>query len=491
VSGVIGGSGIAGGLFTHEDLIEGTVTLGGLSQGTPDMLFGFELAETSGPGPGPGPSEVLGANVYRDGELIAEMVQDTTYTDPDVMEGYHDYCVTFVYEEGAESCFGDPCVEVLVTEDCQVPVNLTAEVEGDNLVNLAWNQEMEVEFRYDDGTATGQLGFNGGTINSVLGAKHMETAELTEMSWYLTAEGGPHPTVQIYVFGLTSAGLPDGNNVLYTASVSNVDLTWNTHTFPETIMADGGFFLAVAFNGFVGLGTDDGIGEPWVFQNNTHYYSSDYTTNVWSTWESAAFPFNGTIRAMGMVDVDAVPSYVVNNEPVVVQNDPSLAYIALAEPIHTGEPAWANDPFNATREFLGYNIYKDGDLMVEHWMEETYSYTETYQGVFCYTVTADYEYCGETGPSNEACVDILVGISELAEGAARLYPNPARDQFTIEASQMQRITVMNAIGQVVYDAEVNDLNRTILNAQTYQSGVYTVRIMTADGLVTKRVAIVK
>jgi hypothetical protein len=319
----------------------------------------------------------------------------------------------------------------------------------------------------------------------------METAELTEMSWYLTAEGGPHPTVQIYVLGLTSAGLPDGNNVLYTASVTNSDLTWNTHTFPETIMADGGFFLGVAFNGFVGLGTDDGIGEPWVFQNNTHYYSADYTTNAWSTWESAAFPFNGTIRAMGMVDVDAVPSYVVNNEPVVVQNDPSLAYIALAEPILTGEPAWTNDPFPANREFLGYNIYKDGDLMVEHWMEETYSYTETYQGVFCYTVTSDYEYCGETGPSNEACVDILVGISELAEGAARLYPNPARESFTIEASQMQRITVMNAIGQVVYDAEVNDLNRTILNAQTYQSGVYTVRIMTTDGLVTKRVAIVK
>jgi hypothetical protein len=476
-------------------------------QGVPFLIHG--TAEGGGGGGG-GDWEYLGANIYRNGELIAEMVQGETYTDAGVEPGYYDYCVRFVYEEGAESCPGEACVfDVLVTEDCVAPVNLVAfnpteGQPGPQQVDLVWNEMVAQEFRYDDGVRTAQLGFQGGTINSVLGAKHSVNATLTEMSWLLSDEpdaGGPHATVQIYVFGLTGAGLPDGTNVLYTASVSNTDGIWNTHTFPNPVDAPTGFFLGVAYNGFVGLGTDDGIGAPWQFIPNTHYFVSDYTAGGWATWESAGFSVNGMIRAMGVPN--AVVSHLVDEhyrpEGAQFRNPAeNLVYSKLDVPAEYSEPNWSQEHYSAPRAFVGYNIYyKMGEsgtyeILEALWPETNYSYIEAREGVFYYMVTAEYEYCGESDPSNEVMVSIITSVDEIsATDATRLYPNPASNSIIIEAPEMRRITIVNALGQVVYDADVNSQTRISLNTASFEAGIYMVRIATVEGMVTKRLTIVR
>ena len=55
---------------------------------------------------------------------------------------------------------------------------------------------------------------------------------------------------------------------------------------------------------------------------------------------------------------------------------------------------------------------------------------------------------------------------------------------------MQRLTVVNELGQVVYDTEVND-STTILNMSQFGAGMYMVRIYTANGVGTKRVSVIK
>ena len=481
---------IAGGLYLTEDLINDKVVLGGLGQGAPDMVFGYEIKSTGGGGGGGSgtfdPGEFLGANIYRNGELIAEGIMGETYTDEGVEPGYYDYCVVFVYEEGAMSC--PVCVEdVLILEDCDAPQNLTATSEGME-VTLVWNENIEQEFRYDDGTATGQLGFQGGTITSVLGAVHRVSSTLTEMSWYTTMEGGPHGTIQIYVMGLTSAGLPNGSNVLYTASVSNVDEQWNTHTFPTPVEAEGGFYLAIGFNGFAGLGTDDGVGDPYVFVNNTHYYSSDYPGGSFTTFESSGFPNNALIRAIGVVD--AVASYAVPE--IDVKSTGSLIYSPLASPIRTGSPEWTVPVMEATRAFLGYNIYKEGELLEELWQETTYVYEEVETGTICYEVTAMYEYCGESDPSNEACVT-LIGTNDLSLQSIKLYPNPSNSNVTMEVGDnIRQIKVYNYAGQIVNEMAVNKIKKVNLDVRNYEAGAYMVRFITDEGVsYTKKMAVTK
>ena len=115
----------------------------------------------------------MGANIYRDGVLIAELVQDEFYLDTELTAGYYDYCITYVYESGAESC--EICInDLMVGEDCVAPKNLTATLNQETYddIYLAWNQAEQVEYRYDDGVSTGQLGSGTGTTNTILGNVH-------------------------------------------------------------------------------------------------------------------------------------------------------------------------------------------------------------------------------------------------------------------------------------------------------------------------------
>ena len=73
---------------------------------------------------------------------------------------------------------------------------------------------------------------------------------------------------------------------------------------------------------------------------------------------------------------------------------------------------------------------------------------------------------------------------------ANLYPNPTNGNVTIEAEGMQRLTVVNELGQVVYDAEVNNDNET-LNMSQFGAGVFMIRIYTNEGIGVKRVSVIR
>lgn len=72
--------------------------------------------------------------------------------------------------------------------------------------------------------------------------------------------------------------------------------------------------------------------------------------------------------------------------------------------------------------------------------------------------------------------------------AVKLWPNPTNDEVNIEAADLQHITVLNPIGQVVYDAEVKS-DFVTLNLAQFGAGIYMIRIATTDGYCVKRVSI--
>ena len=55
---------------------------------------------------------------------------------------------------------------------------------------------------------------------------------------------------------------------------------------------------------------------------------------------------------------------------------------------------------------------------------------------------------------------------------------------------MRHITVVSALGQVVYDADI-EADMTQLNLGQFKAGLYMVRIDTENGTVVKRVSVVK
>jgi hypothetical protein len=75
----------------------------------------------------------------------------------------------------------------------------------------------------------------------------------------------------------------------------------------------------------------------------------------------------------------------------------------------------------------------------------------------------------------------VVGIAEQGDSYTRMYPNPAIDRVTIEAqSKLKNISIFSLNGQKVYEIAM-DQNRTDLNVNFLESGLYMIRIETENG----------
>lgn len=71
---------------------------------------------------------------------------------------------------------------------------------------------------------------------------------------------------------------------------------------------------------------------------------------------------------------------------------------------------------------------------------------------------------------------------------ANVYPNPASDKVTlsVKGTTMKDVTVINALGEVVYRAEIDGKSTEhSLNVGSFASGRYIIRATTEDGIVSK------
>ena len=82
------------------------------------------------------------------------------------------------------------------------------------------------------------------------------------------------------------------------------------------------------------------------------------------------------------------------------------------------------------------------------------------------------------------------GIDESGDIAAKCYPNPTRDNVTVEADRMQRVTVYDLNGQQVCETPV-DGDRCTMSTRSWAQGAYLFRILTADGIAYRKVMVVK
>ena len=140
-------------------------------------------------------------------------------------------------------------------------------------------------------------------------------------------------------------------------------------------------------------------------------------------------------------------------------------------------------------EAIGALVYRDGELLTEEILnDEAYSDPLTAAGTFNYCVEVVYEdYVTSCLQCEEFEYD-GVSVKENDANAMRIYPNPVKDNLTITAEAMTRITITNTLGQVMYDETVVGDNQEI-NVSQYKAGVYVVRIATETGVTVERVVV--
>ena len=476
---------IAGGLYLTEDLINNKVVLGGLAQGTPDMAFGYEIKSTGGGGGGSGtfdPGEFLGANVYRNGELIAEGIMGETYTDEGVEPGYYDYCVVFVYEEGAMSCMTSCVEDVLILEDCVVPQGLTAEVNGSDTGTalLTWNTFAGVWLSYGDLVYADAIGLTD--FSPVTVAIKFDPADLSAY------DGKEFSKMKFYYgtgsIGTVNAQIWEGTTLVMDQVVTStiVGESWNEVVFTNPVTIDGTKSYRI---GYTVTGYD---AYPAGAQNFTGDLNSDlvYLNGAWDNL-SNYLPYSWLIEAFVSQPRDAgnVNEAVVSN----VFGKSSASFASAPEVDLTRSDVGRA----ADRAFLGYNVYRDGVQVNEAPVPENmYLDTPGVAGEYCYTVTALYEYCGETEHSNEDCV-VLTHVTDNSLSSIRVYPNPSNSTVTIElTNDVKQVLIYNYAGQIVHERAINKDKSIQVDVRNYEAGAYLIRFISNSGeSFAKKLAVTK
>ena len=99
---------------------------------------------------------------------------------------------------------------------------------------------------------------------------------------------------------------------------------------------------------------------------------------------------------------------------------------------------------------------------------------------------------GDFGEESSDIISVVEGdaISENTMMDVDIYPNPTNGTLNVNAKAMTKISVVNTLGQVVFDKTVSSDSENI-DMSRFEDGIYMVRIMTTEGIVTKRVTVVK
>jgi len=168
-----------------------------------------------------------------------------------------------------------------------------------------------------------------------------------------------------------------------------------------------------------------------------------------------------------------------------------IIQIGQTTPAATSAPVAGNlsKPVNAlwmntVREVLGYDIMRDGESVGT--TDELYFYDvdldpDTYE----YKVGAIYDEC----TSYADAIDVLVtSVSEVATSKVAMYPNPASDVLNIEAGNITQVTIINNLGQVVYNKAM-EMDNVQINTSNFDKGMYVVRIHTATKVHTEKLII--
>lgn len=105
------------------------------------------------------------------------------------------------------------------------------------------------------------------------------------------------------------------------------------------------------------------------------------------------------------------------------------------------------------------------------------------------TLTANFSVteCGDM----ERNFEIMAGYFGVNDPVveARIYPNPTQGKLTIEAEDIERVRVVNMVGQVLDEAVVGREDQLTLNLNGYAPSVYLLEIKTAYGVAKRRVTV--
>jgi hypothetical protein len=405
----------------------------------------------------------VGALVYANDELIATLNHGETSFTHEVNRYASEYCIRIIQDGSRETgnyyaLAAPQCAEVEL--ECIAPKNLKAENLGD-IVRISWERETFTDFEDDPQGWTFLDADGDGYIFGIYAAGGMNSdgsvnttgtnASLASFS-FINGQGGLHPDNYAFM-----PKIKVSENARMTFYAAGYDPSYATEHFGVAVASSDGMNVAT-------------IAE-WDSRNPYQLFDVDLSA------------YEGQEIFLGFRHFTNVSNYALVIDNITVTN-----------------VVWAG----TASETYGYNVYRSTDgqnyglIGVVTGSAMHFDDNDTSAETYYYQVTAINTIAGgecESAPAMavDGVHDFVTahtdGIEEIANEVS-VYPNPANHQITVEAEGMNRVALINMLGQMVYDAVVEGGMATISLAD-YESGLYMVRINTENGVVTKQISVVK
>ncbi len=380
---------------------------------------------------------------------------------------------------------------------CEAPTNLVATIpqpttHGDQIL-LTWEgpdipQPVAEWLFYDNGVNYSGIGV--GADATWAAAVRFTTAQLAEYAGtkltkirFIPAEAAGSSFVLKVWTGANASTL-----VLSQPVSSFINGTWNEYTLntPVSITgttelwfgyevtqaaADypGGCDIGPAINGYGNMVNLDGVWETLYSLNSALNYN-------WNIQGFVETPAGITPEALPLAN-----NTVYNAKGTLTRSSITHVNGAVA-------------PTTGSREFTGYNIYRNG-VLVANTTETEYLDTDPTISIFnenfCYRVTAVYTDC-ESEFSNDACA-VILETKDPEQSAVSIYPNPSNSVVNIElTNNISNIVIYNSVGQVVNEMTIAKDKSVQLDVHNYDAGAYLIKFITNNGeSFTKKLAVTK
>ena len=405
-----------------------------------------------------------GALVFADGEVIARLNHGETSFSHMVNRHDMEYCIRVIQEgsksDGTYYALAPPqCASVEV--DCVAPMNLSADYDGQK-VYLSWERDIIIDFEDDpqgwsfldadgDGYAFGIYAAGGmdegGAVNTT-----GTNASLASFS-YINGLGELHP--DNYAFMPKVKILPGARLEFYAAGF---DPNYPEETFGVAVASSDGLDITTL--------------QTWT---SSHPYSK-YEVDL------SAYAFQKVFLGFRHCSTNSAYALVIDNINVI-------------------NAVWEGTASSTER----YAIYRSSDglnydlIGYSYGHDSSYDDFDIYGANYYYQVTAINSMPGgvtcESAPAMSLdgihnYVHVTTDAVDEVWDAVSIYPNPTSGQLAVSAPGMTRLTVLNALGQVVYDSHV-DVDKVSFDLAHYGVGMYIVRISVTNETVVRKVSVTK
>ena len=398
-------------------------------------------------------------------------------------------------------------------------------VNGENTREDGW-------YYYDDGNCYDAIGTGGGSFywGVMFPAGQYDGNKVLKVAaWdYMQMNG----TVTVYQGGTSSPGTAVGSmNVSFTGSSNFVEFE-----FAEPVVVDPTQNLWIIFYNASGAThpaavSNDVTGDPngrWVSIDGSDWMDLASAGISGATFMVRAYIAAGGGGASATIKPNAF-AILCDGEVVGSTTDNSFNYELTDNDTHVFEVVYVDADYNmscaesieVTAGFVtaptaleGEYVYtSENDYTVELTWEGNAASYKVYRGVeedalVCIGTTTSKSYIDDrtnaddtyyyavTAVSGDCESDysnvVTVVVTNVEENGVvnAIYPNPTSGDLYIMANGMTRVSVVNALGQVVLDKEVS-CNEMSINMAQFEAGIYMVNIITESGSSVNRITVVK